>query len=205
SRSAQAVDEDRGGSIHTVRLENSERSVNTVRRVPAAPVVARPRGDFRGDRPEGRRKPVPDRLERRPAIPIFATCWTITSVVYAAGRRRRRRTWAKDGSQRMRKSQIEKSRDRIALSRFCYRRRKTLAPQGARKLPKLDVAGSTPVARSRNRRRSRKAPRRRTTIWALLPRRPRPPLLPTGHSRQGGSSDDVCVASAAVEGDIPWR
>src|SRR5438477_4197255 len=36
----------------------------------------------------------------------------------------------------------------IALSRFCYRRRKTLAPQGPRKLPKLDVAGSTPVARS---------------------------------------------------------
>jgi hypothetical protein len=26
----------------------------------------------------------------------------------------------------------------IALSRFCYRRRKTLAPQGPRKLPKLD-------------------------------------------------------------------
>src|SRR2546426_7284231 len=37
----------------------------------------------------------------------------------------------------------------IALSHFCYRRRKTLAPQGPRKLPKLDVAGSTPVARSR--------------------------------------------------------
>src|SRR5437667_11253824 len=37
---------------------------------------------------------------------------------------------------------------RIALSRFCYRR-KTLARQGPRKLPKLDVAGSTPVARSR--------------------------------------------------------
>src|SRR5437773_3510022 len=36
----------------------------------------------------------------------------------------------------------------IALSHFCYRRRKTLAPQGPRKLPKLDVAGSTPVARS---------------------------------------------------------
>ena len=38
---------------------------------------------------------------------------------------------------------------RIVLSRFCYRRRKTLTPQGPRKLPKLDVAGSTPVARSR--------------------------------------------------------
>src|SRR5215510_1603644 len=37
----------------------------------------------------------------------------------------------------------------IALSYFCYRRRKTLAPQRPRKLPKLDVAGSTPVARSR--------------------------------------------------------
>src|SRR5437016_7852989 len=37
-------------------------------------------------------------------------------------------------------------RRRIALSRFCYRRRKTLAPQVPRKLPKLDVAGSTPVA-----------------------------------------------------------
>src|SRR5947199_6552513 len=37
----------------------------------------------------------------------------------------------------------------IALSPFCYRRRKTLAPQGPRQLPKLDVAGSTPVARSR--------------------------------------------------------
>src|SRR6266516_67952 len=37
-------------------------------------------------------------------------------------------------------------RRRIALSRFCYRRRKTLAPQGPRQLPKLDVAGSTPVA-----------------------------------------------------------
>ena len=36
----------------------------------------------------------------------------------------------------------------IALSHFCYRRRKTLAAQGPRKLPKLDVAGSTPVARS---------------------------------------------------------
>src|SRR5206468_11458013 len=36
----------------------------------------------------------------------------------------------------------------IALSRFRYRRRKTLAPQGPRKLSKLDVAGSTPVARS---------------------------------------------------------
>src|SRR5439155_26541187 len=41
SRSAQAVDEDRGRSVHTVHLENSERSVNTVRRVLAAPVVAR--------------------------------------------------------------------------------------------------------------------------------------------------------------------
>src|SRR5262249_3678972 len=37
---------------------------------------------------------------------------------------------------------------RIALSHFCYRRRKTLAPRWPRKLPKLDVAGSTPVARS---------------------------------------------------------
>src|SRR5262249_50612679 len=37
----------------------------------------------------------------------------------------------------------------IALSHFCYRRRKTQAPQGPRKLPKLDVAGSTAVARSR--------------------------------------------------------
>jgi len=37
----------------------------------------------------------------------------------------------------------------IALSRFCYRRRKTLALQGPRKLPKLAVAGSTLVARSR--------------------------------------------------------
>ena len=37
---------------------------------------------------------------------------------------------------------------RIALSHFCYRRRKTLTPRGPRKLPKLDVAGSTPVARS---------------------------------------------------------
>src|SRR5206468_6278830 len=64
----------------------------------------------------------------------------------AAGRRQ---AWGEDGSQRMRKSQIEKPRDRIALSRFCYRRQKTLAPQGPRKLPKLDVAGSTPVARSR--------------------------------------------------------
>src|SRR5439155_862849 len=36
----------------------------------------------------------------------------------------------------------------IALSYFCYRRRKTHARQGPRKLPKLDVAGSTPVARS---------------------------------------------------------
>src|SRR2546428_234339 len=36
----------------------------------------------------------------------------------------------------------------LRLSHFCYRRRKTLAPQGPRKLPKLDVAGSTPVARS---------------------------------------------------------
>jgi len=40
----------------------------------------------------------------------------------------------------------------IALSHFCYRRRKTLAPQGSRKLPKLDVAGWTPVARSLNSR-----------------------------------------------------
>ena len=45
-------------------------------------------------------------------------------------------------------SPCEKPPDRIALSHFCYRRRKTLAPQGPRKLPKLDVAGSTPVARS---------------------------------------------------------
>src|SRR5438094_6476889 len=37
---------------------------------------------------------------------------------------------------------------RIALSHFCYRSRKTLTPQGPGKLPKLDVAGSTPVARS---------------------------------------------------------
>src|SRR2546427_6272529 len=40
SRSAQAVDEDRGRSIHTLHLENSEYSVNTGRRVLAAPVVA---------------------------------------------------------------------------------------------------------------------------------------------------------------------
>ena len=42
----------------------------------------------------------------------------------------------------------EADRGRIALSHFCYRRRKALAPQRPRKLPKLDVAGSTPVARS---------------------------------------------------------
>src|SRR5437879_13921153 len=36
SRSAQAVDEGRGRSIHTLRLENSECSVNTVHRVLAA-------------------------------------------------------------------------------------------------------------------------------------------------------------------------
>src|SRR3989441_4142542 len=47
---------------------------------------------------------------------------------------------------RVRKSQIGSHLRPIALSRFCYRRRKTLAPQGPRKLPKLDVAGSTPVA-----------------------------------------------------------
>jgi len=45
-------------------------------------------------------------------------------------------------------AKIQADIGRIALSRFCYRRRKTLAPQGPRKLPKLDVAGSTPVARS---------------------------------------------------------
>src|SRR5947207_13928393 len=33
------------------------------------PVLGRPRGDFRGDRPEGRRPARADRLERRPAIP----------------------------------------------------------------------------------------------------------------------------------------
>src|SRR6266699_6216431 len=33
SRSAQAVDEDRGRSIHALRLENSECSVNTVSRL----------------------------------------------------------------------------------------------------------------------------------------------------------------------------
>src|SRR5439155_9908514 len=32
---------------------------------------------------------------------------------------------------------------------IAYRRRKLLAPRGPRKLPKLDVAGSTPVAHSR--------------------------------------------------------
>src|SRR5437899_10142537 len=45
-------------------------------------------------------------------------------------------------------SAIRPDRSRIALSYFCHRRRKALAPQGPRKLPKLDVAGSTPVARS---------------------------------------------------------
>ena len=65
------------------------------------PVVARPRGDFRGDRPEGRRQPVPDRLERRPAILILATCRPITFVMYAAGRRRRRRTAASVGRGRL--------------------------------------------------------------------------------------------------------
>ena len=35
------VDEDRGRSIHTIRLENSEYSVNTVRRVLAASVLER--------------------------------------------------------------------------------------------------------------------------------------------------------------------
>src|SRR5262245_64149501 len=47
-----------------------------------------------------------------------------------------------------RKSLIGSDRTRIALSCSCYRRRKTLALQGPRKLPKLDVAGSTQVARS---------------------------------------------------------
>jgi hypothetical protein len=45
-------------------------------------------------------------------------------------------------------SAIGTHRRGITLSRFCYRRRKTLAPQRPRKLPKLNVAGSTPVARS---------------------------------------------------------
>src|SRR5712664_666107 len=62
---------------------------------------ARPRGDFRGDRPEGRRPARAGRLERRPAIPILATCRPITFVVYAAGRRRRRRTAASVGRGRL--------------------------------------------------------------------------------------------------------
>ena len=115
------------------------------------PVVARPRGDFRGDRPEGRRQPVPDRLERAqrsPSSPRAGPSAPSCTRRGGGGAAGRRQAWAEDGSQRMRKSQIEKPRDRIALSAFCYRRRKTLAPQGPRKLPKLDVAGSTPVARS---------------------------------------------------------
>src|SRR5213593_4252092 len=103
-------------SMWGVRLENSERSVNTVRRVLTAPVVARPRGDFRGDRPEGRRQPVPDRLERPQRFPVFATCRPITSVVYAAGRRRRRRTAASVGRGRLSTDAWQVVRDRAALA-----------------------------------------------------------------------------------------
>ena len=150
SRSAQAVDEDRGRSVHTVCLESSEYSVNTVRRVLAAPVLARPRGDFPGDRPEGRRPARADRLERRPAILISPRAGSSPPLCTrrdGGGAAGRRQAWAEDGSRRMRKS---RSRETVLrLSRFWYRRRKALALQGPRRLPKLDVAGSTPVARSR--------------------------------------------------------
>src|SRR5207244_11735752 len=98
----------------------------------AAPVAARTRGDFRGDRPEGRpsaragsaRAPPSDSPSSPRAGPSPPSC-TRRDRGGAGGRQ----AWAEDGSQRMRKSQIEKPRDRIALSRFCYRRQKTLAPQ----------------------------------------------------------------------------
>ena len=46
------------------------------------------------------------------------------------------------------KSRISRAARPYCVIPFCYRRRKTLVPQGPRKLPKLDLAGSTPVARS---------------------------------------------------------
>src|SRR5439155_10307503 len=101
ARSAQAVDEDCGRSIHTMRLENSECSVNTVRRVLAAPVLARPRGDFRGDRPEGRRPARADRLERRPAIPSSPRAGPAPPSCTrrdGGGTAGRRQAWAEDGS-----------------------------------------------------------------------------------------------------------
>src|SRR5437899_4388059 len=76
SRSAQAVDEDRGRAVHTVRLENSEYSVNTAYTGCPSPsalgtvVVVRPlrhlpslvatTGSTRGARPPGSPRPPTD-------------------------------------------------------------------------------------------------------------------------------------------------
>src|SRR6266516_1686475 len=88
----------------------------------------------------------------------------------------------------------------IALSRFCYRRRKTLAPQGPRKLPKLDVAGSTPVARSRESadfsrpsEAQRKEPHRKASLGAgnpVVEHRPAAGHRHLAHRRHGRAPDD---------------
>src|SRR5438445_10334821 len=62
SRSAQAVDEDRGRSIHALRLENSECSVNTVR----AATSSRPRAVRDAEPSRDRTRAAPRRgLDRR--------------------------------------------------------------------------------------------------------------------------------------------
>src|SRR6266436_9306646 len=134
-----------------MRLENSECSVNTGSRVLAAPVLRDLEATFGVIVPRAAVQPVPvgsSAAQRSPSWPRAGPSPSSCTRRDGGGAAGRRQAWAEDGSQRMRKSQIEKPRDRIALSRFCYRRRKPLVPQGPRKLPKLDVAGSTPVARS---------------------------------------------------------
>src|SRR5437879_1042707 len=66
SRSAQAVDEGRGRSIHALCLENAESSVNTVYRVRAGPeVVQRDRSPLRGSSFTSQPFLLPVRCEER--------------------------------------------------------------------------------------------------------------------------------------------
>src|SRR5207244_5309088 len=120
------LDEDRGRSIRCERLENSEHSVNTVRRVLAAPVVADLEATFGMIVPKAAVSP----------------CRIGSSAAQRSASSPRAGPSPPSCTRRDGGGAAER---RLSLSRFCYRRRKTLAPQGPRTLPKLDVAGSTPV------------------------------------------------------------
>src|SRR5207244_6839672 len=96
------LDEDRGRSIRCERLENSEHSVNTVRRVLAAPVVADLEATFRVIVPKAAVSPCrigSSAAQRSPSSPRAGPSPPSYTRRDGGGAAGGRQAWAEDGSQ----------------------------------------------------------------------------------------------------------